>query len=144
MLARQVLVRKLSNIMLQNDGAGLTNGGLCRQSSMAEEMPEGVINADARLYMAVVSRAPPVTLCGGGRRCRSIKLPVAGGKCEDTRAVCPRALGHVVTTLKAWIAASGTATNALPIIFTCVSVTCDLAPVCPLLIPLCAWLRCPA
>ena len=28
----------------------------------------------------------------GGRRCRSIKLPVAGGR-EFNRAVCPRALG---------------------------------------------------
>jgi hypothetical protein len=33
------------------------------------------------------------SLCGGGRRCWSIKLPVAGGESEDKRGVCPRALG---------------------------------------------------
>ena len=29
-------------------------------------------------------------MCGGGRRCRSIKLPVAGGESQSNRADCPR------------------------------------------------------
>jgi hypothetical protein len=32
-------------------------------------------------------------MCGGGRRCRSIKLPVAGGESQSNRGDCPRALG---------------------------------------------------
>jgi hypothetical protein len=36
-------------------------------------------------------------MCGGGRRCPSIKLPAAGGECEANRAACPRALGLAAT-----------------------------------------------
>jgi hypothetical protein len=43
---------------------------------------------------------------GGGRRCGSIKLPVAVEKCEDKRAVCPHALGVVGAAALPWQLAS--------------------------------------
>jgi hypothetical protein len=46
------------------------------------------VAAVASLHLALL--LPQV--CGGGRRCRSIKLPVAGGR-EFNRAVRPPALG---------------------------------------------------
>ena len=62
-------------------------------------------------------------MCGGGRRCRSIKLPVAGGR-EFNRAVCPRALGLTGAALSgasagALAGASRAVTGTKEVVYAC-------------------------